>query len=96
MLTVEINIHNAIKLGSVERDSFNSLEKRRVDLFISGLIILFSMGHMVGHMGSGGAYGVRSFVIIFLKSFRNNINFKCDNKRPAPCLRLNPIIVNWA
>ena len=30
------------------------------------------------------AYGVKSFIIIFLKSIKNNINIKCDNKRPDP------------
>ena len=34
-------------------------------------------------------YGVRSFIIIFLKNIKNNINIKCDNKRPDPglCMR---------
>ena len=30
-------------------------------------------------------YGVRSFIIIFLKSVKNNINIKCNNERPDPC-----------
>ena len=33
-------------------------------------------------------YGVRSFIIIFLKNIKNNINIKCDNKRPDPCLQI--------
>jgi len=28
----------------------------------------------------------RSFIIIFLKNIKNNINIKCDNKRPDPSL----------
>ena len=33
-----------------------------------------------------GAYGVRSFIIIFLKNIKSNIIIKCDNKRPDHCL----------
>ena len=33
-----------------------------------------------------GANGVRSFIIIFLKNIKNNINIRCDDKGPDPCL----------
>ena len=42
------------------------------------------------HMGSEAyaeAYGVRSFVIIFIKIVKNNINIKCNNKRPRILLK---------
>ena len=42
-------------------------------------------GH-VRHVGSRQACGVRSFIIIFLEDIHNNINIKCDNKRPDPFL----------
>ena len=43
---------------------------------------------MYGHRGHTGigvtGIVVRSFIIIFLKNIKNNINIKCNNKRPDP------------
>ena len=43
-------------------------------------------GICVRHIGSRQACGVSSFIIIFLEDIHNNINIKCDNKRPDPFL----------
>ena len=43
-------------------------------------------GHPINRYGSQlVTYGVRSCIIIFLKSVKNNINIKCNNERPDPC-----------
>ena len=39
-------------------------------------------GHRERGIGVKRGIGVRSFIIIFLKNIKANINIKCDNKKP--------------
>ena len=66
--------------------AFFDSDKRQGLTPASADLLLQDAWGQVFHYHISTAYEVRAFIIIFLENIKNNINIKCDNKRPDPCL----------